>query len=410
MTKKILQINVVANSGSTGKITEKIGDLVKKEGWESYIVYGRWARKSNSTLYNIGNKVELIGHGILSLIWDLHGRGSVLATHKLIAYINKIQPNIIHLHNVHGYYINYKILFEFLSKQNIPVVWTLHDCWSYTGHCVHYTAAGCYKWLNGCHDCPNIKDYPRSLRDNSCNNYNSKKRAFTSIKNMTVVTVSEWLKNETKRSFLKKYPVEVISNGIDTETFRPVCSNVREKYGIGKKFMILSVATQWIKRKGLDDFIKLSGIISEDMCIVLVGVTEKQISKFTNNMIGITRTEDVEEMVKLYSTADVYVSFSEEETFGMTIIESMACGTPAIVYNATACKELINENVGYVVNVHDVSAAYQCINKVQMTGKDFYSNHCIEHVRKKYSDKDTFKKYIDLYNKLTDDFDNNSNI
>lgn len=410
MTKKILQINVVANSGSTGKITEKIGDLIIANGWESYIVYGRWARESKSQLYHIGNRIEILTHGLLSLFFDLHGRGSIFATRNLISYIKSLQPDIIHLHNIHGYYVNYSLLFDYLETLNIPIIWTLHDCWSFTGHCVHYTAARCNKWQNGCKDCPNRWDYPKSLTDNSYKNYIWKKNAFTKSRNLTIVTVSKWLKEEVEKSFLNKYPITIINNGIDICTFKPKPSNIRQKYRIEKKFMILSVATQWVKRKGLDDFIKLSKIISNDICIVLVGVTNKQISKLPHNIVGIQRTEDVEEMVKLYTTADVYVSFSEEETFGMTIIESMACGTPAIVYNSTACSELINNKVGYVVNVHDVESAYSCVMEIKESGKERFSNYCIEHVKNKYSDKVTFKKYIDLYNNLTNDNNNNRNL
>lgn len=410
MTKKILQINVVANSGSTGKITEKIGDMVISQGWESNIVYGRWGRKSSSQLYYVGNKIELLTHGFLSLFFDFHGRGSILATHKLISYINTLQPDIIHLHNIHGYYLNYKLLFKYLETLNIPIIWSLHDCWSFTGHCVHYTAAGCNKWQYGCNNCPNKWDYPKALIDNSHNNYIRKKDSFTRIKNLTIVTVSEWLKNEVKKSFLNKYPIEKISNGIDLNIFKPLISDIRKKYNIENKFVILSVATQWVKRKGMDDFIKLSKIISNDICIVLVGVTNKQKRRLPHNIIGISRTEDIEEMVKLYTTANVYVSFSEEETFGMTIIESMACGTPAIVYDSTACKELINDKVGYVVNVHDIKSAYKHVIDIKNSGKEVFSNYCIEHVRNNYSDKITFSKYIDLYKKLINDNNNNRNL
>ena len=410
MTNKILQINVVANSGSTGKITEKIGDMVISQGWESYIVYGRWGRKSSSQLYYIGDKIESLAHGLISLFFDFHGRGSILSTHKLISYINTLQPDIIHLHNIHGYYLNYKLLFKYLETLNIPVIWTLHDCWSYTGHCAYYTASKCFKWQYDCNNCPNRWDYPKTLIDNSHNNYIRKKDSFTKIKNLTIVTVSEWLKNEVKRSFLSKYPIEKISNGIDLNIFKPLTSDIKKKYNIENKFVILGVATQWVKRKGLDDFIKLSKIISNDICIVLVGVTNKQKHRLPHNIIGISKTEDIEEMVKLYTTANVYISFSEEETFGMTIIESMACGTPAIVYDSTACKELINDKVGYVVNVHDIESAYKHVIDIKSSGKEVFSNYCIEHVRKYYSDKITFSKYIDLYKKLINDNNNNRNL
>lgn len=400
MKNKLLQINAVANSGSTGRITEKIGIKVLDEGWESYIAYGRWGYPSKSHLIKIGSQLEVLIHGIRSRITDKHGYYSCSATRKLIKEIIKINPDIIHLHNIHGYYLNFKILFDFLAQYNKPIVWTLHDCWSYTGHCAHYTAVGCNKWQNQCYRCPNIKSYPKSYIDNSEKNYIEKKNYFNKVHNMQIVTVSEWLHQQVQKSFLKNYPITTIYNGINTEIYKPTPSSIRNQYNINTRFMILSVASYWNQQKGLYDFYELSEMLPEDCVIVLVGVNKQQIKNLPHNIIGIPKTESVSELVELYSTADVYISFSIEETFGMTIAESMACGTPTIVYNSTACPELIGENTGFIINPKDFNKVMELIKKIRLTGKDSYIQPCRKHIIQNFSENKTYNQYISLYKHL----------
>ncbi|MDY3266608.1 MAG: glycosyltransferase [Phocaeicola sp.] len=399
--KRLLQINVVANSGSTGRIAERIGSLAISNNWESFIAYGRWANKSDSKLIKIGNKFEIILHGINSILFDKHGLSSSIATQKLIKTIIKINPDIIHLHNIHGYYINYKILFEFLKQYNKPIIWTLHDCWAYTGHCVHYTAIGCCKWKVLCNKCPYSYSYPKALVDRSQKNYLEKKKAFTSINNLTIVTVSEWLKNEVKQSFLNKFDIKKIYNGIDTSIFHPCDNNVKVNYNIRDKFLIISVATQWIKNKGLDDFLELSKSLGEKDIIMLIGLTKQQIKKLPQNIIGIPNINNINELINIYSAADLYISFSTEETFGMTIIESMSCGTPVLAYKSTASPELINDKVGKCIQPHDINSACEFINEVKAKGKAFYIESCIHHVKEKFDINKTISQYITLYNTIT---------
>lgn len=400
MNITILQINVIANSGSTGKITEKIGLSVLHEHWNSYIAYGRWACPSKSQLIKIGNKIDLFNHLIGSRLFDKHGCFSVHATRKLIEKIKGINPDIIHLHNIHGYFLNYKILFDFLSQYNKPIVWTLHDCWSFTGHCSHYTAAKCNKWQTQCFKCPIINSYPKSFTDNSKNNYIKKKVIFTQLQKLHIVTVSEWLHKQVAQSFLKDYPIHTIYNGINLNTFKPTVSTIRKKLQVENKFIILSVASYWNDLKGFNDFIKLAKVLDEKYIIVLVGVKKALLKVLPKNIIGIPRTENVEELVDLYSAADIYVSFSIEETFGMTIAESMACGTPAIVYDSTACPELVTDNTGFIIPPHDIEKAMDAIVKVEKTGKNVYSQICRKHIETCFSEEKIYTQYLSLYKKL----------
>lgn len=399
---KIYQINVVANSGSTGRIAEGIANLALKEGFECYTAYGRWANKSDTCLYKIGNKMDVYCHVIQTRLFDRHGLASKCATKKLIKNIAQVKPDIIHLHNIHGYYLNYLILFRYLSQLDIPIVWTLHDCWSYTGHCAHYTAVRCRKWENGCFNCPNLADYPQSLFcDSSKSNYKLKKTLFTSVKNITIITVSKWLASEVQKSFLKKYPIKTIYNGLDTQKYYPVTIK-KDKYGWENKFIILGVATFWNKRKGLDDFIELGKILADDEVIVLVGLSKEQIKKIPNNVVGFERTESMQQLVELYSVADIFMNFSMEETFGLTSIESMACGTPVVVFNSTACPEIVNEEVGFIVEPHDLLSVQTIIKQIRQTGKNVYSRKCRSYVLSNFKNEDRYKEYISLYHDLLD--------
>lgn len=398
----LFQINVVANSGSTGRIAEGIAEVVINDGWTCYIAYGRWGNSSKTQLYKIGSRWGVYFHYLISKLFDMHGLGSIHATKQLISKIREVEPDLIHLHNIHGYYLNYPLLFDFLSKSDIPVIWTLHDCWGYTGHCVHYTNVHCSRWKRGCDDCPNLQDYPASLfYDHSRKNYQLKKQSFGSLKNLTIVTVSRWLANEVEHSFLAKYPIRVIYNGADTDVFRPVGDvGAKLKYNIENKFLILGVATVWNTRKGLSDFIDLAKYLSSDDRIILVGLDQKQISKLPSNIIGLPNTENMNELVELYSSADLFVNFSIEETFGLTTAESMACGTPVLVYNSTACPEIVTEDTGFVVEPHDIGGTLKAIQQLKLVGKQYYSDNCRSYILKNFRKEDKYKEYAALYQEL----------
>ena len=392
---RILQINTTLNWGSTGRIAEEIGQLVIAEGGESYIAYGRYANSTQSKALRIGNKWDIYCHILLTRLLDKHGDGSKRATKMLIKQINNIQPNIIHLHNIHGYYINYSILFKYLASVNIPVVWTLHDCWAFTGHCSHYTFYKCYKWQKHCTACPQIERYPSSWgKDGSEQNYKKKKKYFCSLKNMTIVPVSDWLSHEVSKSFLNRYPIKRIYNGIDIDKFKSISNNYDN---VANKFVILGVANVWDSRKGLSDFILLREKLSTDYTIILIGLSEKQIKELPDGIEGIERTNTFDELVKYYSVADVFVNFSVEETFGLTTCEALACGTPAIVYNITACPEIIDKDTGFIVEPGDFEGVIKAINEIRLNGKGTYTEACRKRVELFFNKKDRYVEYLQLY-------------
>lgn len=405
--KTLLQINVVVNKGSTGRIAEEIGQKAIAAGWESYIAYGRDDRPSQSHKIKIGSNWDMRCHGLQTRVLDNHSlcMSSRNATKKLVKQIEDIKPDIIHLHNLHGYYINIEVLFDYLATKDIPIVMTLHDCWSFAGHCSHYVSVGCEKWKTECYECPLKNSYPASyVIDNSRNNYRIKKRLFNSVNNLTIVPVSDWLEGEVNQSFLNKHDIKRIYNGVDTSVFKPQYNNtnVREKYNIGSKFMLMGVATSWSKSKGWDDYMELSKRLSDDEVIVLVGLTEKKLSQLPTNIIGIKRTDSTEELAELYSAADIVLSLSYQETFGLTSAEGMSCGTPSIVYNRTASPELITKDTGFVVEAGNIDQLKEAIAKIKQRGKAFYSANCRQRVEEYFNKDDRYQEYLELYDQLTD--------
>ena len=398
----ILQINVAINYGSTGKIAEQIGLLVMQQGWDSYIAHGRYINHSRSHSIQVGSRLDWISHAIMTRLFDRHGLFSTRATRKLVKQIEDIKPDIIHLHNIHGYYINHKILFEYLRKINIPIVWTLHDCWTITGHCTHFEYAKCNRWKTTCHDCPEKKSYPSSfLIDRSRKNYIEKRELFTSVKNMTIVPVSNWLGNIVKESFLDKYNVEVIHNGIDLSTFRSLSSDIKERYGISNKRLVLGVASPWGPRKGLKDFFELyRHISSEKYQIVLIGLSEDQIKRLPNGIIGLTRTESVEELAQWYSAADVFVNPTYEDTYPTTNLEAISCGTPVATYKTGGSPESITSEIGRVVDTGDISELAKAIESLCIEVRENIRKRCREYAIAHFDKKWCFNKYLYLYEKI----------
>lgn len=400
--KTLLQINSVVNTGSTGRIAEEIGQTAIATGWKSYIAYGRNDRPSQSELIKIGNDWDIKMHGFQTRFFDRHGLGSKSATQELIGKIKEISPDIIHLHNIHGYYVNIEILFNYLQKINIPVVWTFHDCWPLTGHCAHFTFVGCEKWKTQCYNCPQKKNYPSSwVVDRSEKNYNLKKELFTSLPNLTLVPVSNWLSEILKESYLQHYPLNVIHNGINTEVFKPSSDKVfRIKYSLENKFILLGVATSWGLKKGLYDFIELSKLLKTDYQIVLVGLSRKQIEQLPDNILGIERTESVKELAEIYSASDVFVNPTYEDSFPTTNLESLACGTPVITYKTGGSTEAIDELTGIVVEQGNIGKLIDAIKMVKSNGKQSYSEACVNRAHRLYKKEDRYQEYIELYNSL----------
>ena len=403
---KILQISIEVNSGSVGRIAEQIGEVVIEKGWSSYITYARNNNPSSSQAIKIGNSFDIYRHGLETRLFDNHCFSSKTATFKLIEKIREIQPDIIHLHHLHGYFINIEILFNFLKGSKIPVVWTFHDCWSFTGHCVYFDFVGCEKWKTGCNNCPQTKEYPASLFiDRSKENYLLKKDIFTSVDKMIIVPVSNWLGGLVKESFLQNYPIKVIQNGVDINIFQPISAidRLQEKLNVKENFVILGVASPWVKRKGLNDFVELSELLKNDCSIILVGLNKKQLNNLPSNIIGLPRTESPKHLAKLYSLSDVFVNPTYEDTFPTTNLEAMACGTPVITYSTGGSVESITHETGLVVEKGDVISMLQAITTIKEKGKSTYSNLCRGHAEKYFNKEDRFKEYLNLYKDILKD-------
>lgn len=394
---KIVQINTVLNVGSTGRICENIGDIVIEKGGDSYIVFGRDASESNSKAIKIGNFVSKLIHFLGTKIWDKHGLYSKHSTKRIVEKLNEIEPDVIHLHNIHGYYINYKILFEFLRVSKIPVVWTLHDCWPFTGHCAYYDFVGCSKWQTECFNCEQINSYPSSyIFDRSKKNFQDKFKSFNGLPNLTLVPVSNWLKAELQKSFLKNYNINVIHNGVDIDVFK----SIKHNYVKLEKPYILGVAGDWIPRKGFSDFIKLSNIVNNDYCIVMIGLSKKQIASLPKNIIGIERTNDVVELAKFYSGALVFFNPTYEDNFPTTNLESLSCGTPVITYDTGGSPEALDEKTGYTVNKGDLNTVVSLIKEIKNKDQKKLSADCRNRAVEFYNKDEKFKSYYSLYNQI----------
>lgn len=393
---KVYQINTVYNIGSTGRIVAQLKHTLEARGDECMVAYGRGFSEEKNT-FKIGNIFDLYFHAMMTRITDKTGFYSKKNTRRLINDIKQFNPDIIHLHNLHGYYLNIEMLFKFLKEYNKPIVWTLHDCWAYTGHCAYYSEEGCNKWKTICHDCSQCRKYPSSyFADNSKNNFLKKKELFTLIDNKTIVTPSFWLKREVEQSFLGKYNTQCIYNGIDTSVFKPTQGDLRIKYNLENKKIILGVASMWSERKGFLDFCKLAEILPDEYRIVMVGIESNQTVKIPSNIICIEKTDSQKMLASIYTEADVYFNASVEETMGLTTIEAIACGTPVVVYNKTAIPEVVDEKVGRVVesgNIEDVKLAIEDIFTMENR-----SEICVQYA-KKYCMEKQYAEYMDLYKK-----------
>lgn len=395
---KLLQINVTANWGSTGRIAEAINKKAKEKGWECYIAYGRNSNPSDSTLIKVGNTIDVYSHYLENKLFDNEGLASRKATDKLIQQIKELSPDIIHLHNIHDHWINYKILFDFFATIDTPIVWTQHDCWAFTGGCCYYSLSKCNKWQSECKNCIRRRN---RLFDQSNKHFKLKRQIFQYINNLTVVPVSSWLEREVRQSLLSKFPIVTIHNGVDIDVFKPIEStSVRTKYNINNKFFLVAVANIWSRRKGFNDYIALANLLSPDCVLMMIGLTNKMIDELPDNIIGIPATSNTNELVNIYSEADVVLNLSYEETFGLTTVEGMACGTPAIVYNVTASPELITTGTGAVASVGNIHEVLEHINTIKRIGSHYYSNKCRKHVVDNYNLDSCFEKYIQLYCEL----------
>ena len=402
--RKVLLVNTVCGTGSVGRLVAGLYRTLEEHGYECLVAYGRGEAPKDIRAYRIGTDFDMYVHGGLSRLYDRHGFFSRRATEDFIDMVMQYNPDIIHLHNVHGYYLNLEVLFEYLRKCGKKIIWTLHDCWTFTGHCSHFEYIGCNKWLNGCFKCEQLKEYPKSIgADNSRQNYIDKRRLFTGIPNLTIVTPSEWLEDKVRQSFLREYPTVVVPTGIDLNQFYPYAETtaddnlifqIRNTLAIRNKIVLLGVANPWRERKGLSQFSILKKALSDRYVIILVGLTDKQVQALPEGMIGITRTDSVEELAALYSMADIYVNLTLEDTFPTTNLEALACGTPVVTYKAGGSPESLDETCGEVVDRNSVQGVVAAIEKILASRSQNYTmEDCVRRAQL-YSKEYRFLEYI----------------
>ena len=349
--KRLLLINCVCGIRSTGRICSDIAREYEGKGYDVRIAYGRMDeldKESSRWAVKIGGRLSRNIHAVLTRLFDLHGTRlcSYFATKKFLKWAEEWNPDVIWLHNIHGYYLNYRLLFDWIKRHpEKEVKWTLHDCWAFTGHCAYFTAVGCNKWKSGCRGCPSKGDYPRSvLFSRSEKNLKEKVQAFSGVQRMSLITPSKWLADLTRESFLRQYPVAVVNNKIDTNVFKPTKGDFRKRFNLENKIVILGVASTWDKRKGLDDFLKLRLLLDDRYAIVLVGLSKKQISNLPKNIVGITKTNSSRELAELYSSADWFFNPTYEDNYPTVNLEARACGCRVVTYDTGGAAEAI---VGY---------------------------------------------------------------
>lgn len=402
----VLEINATCGRGSTGVIAEEIAGILCSQGHRCYIAYGQGTTSYNDS-YKIGTHLENKLHALInSRLLGQEGTGTLCGTRKFIKWIDSINPDIIHIHTLHSNFLNYKIFFNYLKKRKIPVVWSFFDCWPFTGKCTHFVANGCRNWEvdKGCNGhCPQLySSGPKTwLFDKTAKMYALKKQWFQSLDSLDIIVCSNWLKSEVEKSFFTKRPIHMIYNWIDPNKFKEIHDDsIYEYYGLDStKKMIISVSAFWSDgTTRFKDAVRLAEILPEDYQLVIVGkkVTPKPLR---DNMVHVDFVNGTEELSKLYSAAHAFVGFSVEDTFGKVFAEAMLCGTPAIVFNSTACPEVVGD-VGYAVNPHDVDAMLEKIIEIDNNGRDYYSERAKFYVKSQYGYKENVGKYLKVYENI----------
>lgn len=394
---KILQINSVYGKGSTGNIVKNLMCTIEEHGMVPMAAYGIGNDYTGDTILKFQNSLSVKKDIFLSRLTDKAGKFSSRGTAKLIKWIETKNPDIVHLHNIHGFYVNVPILLSYLKEKQKPVVWTMHDCWAFTGHCAHFDSIDCNKWLSHCESCAGLKKYPLAYTDRSKENFDEKRKLLEDMNNLTIVTPSKWLKEQLKKSFLKMHNVRVINNGINLEIFQPVKSNIREELGIDDDFVILGMANKCLNERNLSVIRSVADAVEGKGKIILIGSERTDIHK---NIICIPKISDPNIMAKYYSMADVFINLTLEDTFPTVNIESLACGTPVVTYRTGGSPEILDEKTGYVVDKFDTNGLIEGILAIEKMSKKSYFDFCRERAEHLYNYKQKFDEYIDLYKEL----------
>ncbi len=402
--RRVLLVNTVCASGSVGRIMTGLYDVLEEHGYTCMLAYGRGTAPEGYRAYRIGNDQEVYFHGAMSRLLDRQGFFSAHATREFIKMIENFNPDIVHLHNVHGYYLNIKLLFEYLKGSGRRIIWTLHDCWSFTGHCTHFEYIGCNKWMTECDGCEQLAEYPKSwFMDHSKKNYMQKKELFTGFEDLTIVTPSHWLASKVQQSFLGRYHTVVIPTGIELERFRPmqeerkdenIIFQLKNQLNLRGKFILLGVANPWRERKGLAQFEALAKSLSEKYAIILLGLNDEQLSQLPESIIGLSKTDSIEELAALYSMADVYVNLTLEDTFPTTNIEALACGTPVVTFKAGGSPESLDDTCGIAVDRNSIQGVLAAIERIiAQRGVNYTREQCVSRARL-YSKEKRYTEYI----------------
>ena len=397
---RIVQINSVAN-GSTGRIMLNIAEMVRENGGDAYTFSENRRTKNIPEAHRVfGCFAENIFHRAFSVITGISGVGSSVGTRKLLREIDNLSPDVLHLHNLHGWYINIPMLFDYIRKKKIKTVWTLHDCWGFTAQCSHFTMEKCYKWKTGCYDCPRHTLYPYTWIDKTRKMYKLKKEWLTGVENMTIVTPSEWLANLVKQSFLQYYPLRVINNGINLSVFKPTPSDFRSKHKLKDKKIVLGVSFGWTYRKGLDVFLELFNQLDPNVYqIVLVGTDKRIDKKLPKGIISIHRTQNQKELAEIYTAADVFVNPTREENYPSVNMEAIACGTPVVTFKTGGSAEMLGIKTGMSVEPDNFDEMISAIKKV-CTEKVFALSDFAD-CSKAFRMEDKFAEYVKLYDMIT---------
>ena len=389
---KVVQINTTCGAGSTGKICVAVSHLLNIENIENYILYSAGKSKyQNAIKYTNGLYIKL--QALRSRVFGNYGFGALIATKKLISQLKVINPDIIHIHNIHSHNCNLGMLFRFIKHNNIKTFWTFHDCWAFTGYCPYFDMVGCNKWQSECDNCVQAKEYSWFF-DRSKYLFNKKKALFSEL-DLTIITPSQWLGDLVKQSFLSDYPVKVIHNGIDLSVFKPTNSGFRKKYNCENKYILLGVAFDWGKRKGLDVFIELYKRLDEKYQIVLVGTNDNIDKQLPNNIISIHRTQSQTELAEIYTAADLFLNPTREENYPTVNMEAIACGTPVLTFNTGGSPEMLDNTCGSVVPKNDIDALYNEI--IRICEQKPYSAEACKTKSKEFDMNDRFREYINLY-------------
>lgn len=385
MKPRILFINSVCGFGSTGRI---VADLSKSEDYDSLICYGRKKDFANVNSYKFANFFDNAFGALGTILFDNNIKICSLATKRLIKKIEEFNPDIIHIHNLHGYYVNVVMLFDYLKKNNKPVIWTFHDCWPITGYCALSQYINCQKYSVKCENCPSGFSYPFSLfKQRVTKEFEIKKDIFNSLDNLTIVTPSKWLKGVIKNSFLSSQKIAVVNNGIDLTKFKKVCEK-------NKKFTCLAIANIWTKYRGIDELKKIAKLLDKDIDLVVVGSQSDQVA----GAKSIEHTNSIEELVKLYSSSHVLLNPTLEDNFPTINIESLACGTPVITYRTGGSPEIIDDKTGIVVEKKEVESFARTINGLK-NNYYFLSKDCIDR-SKNFSKDNMIIGYRKIYESL----------